>query len=108
MNPWAANRALEAIVTKLGLKLAIAIVEGDDVLPRIEKLRAAGLREAGSGPPLPPRFFTANAYLGAMPIRAAFDGGADIVITGRCADSALALGMLMHEFGWAAESSTTR
>ena len=24
-------------------------------------------------------------------------------ITGRCADSALALGILMHEFGWAAD-----
>jgi hypothetical protein len=52
---------------------------------------------------LPKRLLTANAYLGALPVKAAFDGGADIVITGRCADSALALGILMHEFGWAAD-----
>jgi hypothetical protein len=56
-----------------------------------------------SGEPLPRRLLTANAYLGALPIKAAFNGGADIVITGRCADSALALGILMHEFGWAAD-----
>jgi len=69
----------------------------------MEKLRASDLREAVSGERLPARLLTANAYLGALPIKAAFDGGADIVVTGRCADSALALGVLMHEFGWAAD-----
>ena len=67
---------------------------------------AKRLREAVSGEPLPPRLLTANAYLGALPIKAAFEAGADIVITGRCADSALALGILMHEFGWARTTTT--
>ena len=102
VNPQGAKRALEAACTELGLSLKIAVVEGDDVLPRIDTLRAT-TREASSGEALPPKLLTANAYLGALPIAAALDRGADIVITGRCADSALALGILMHEFGWKAD-----
>jgi hypothetical protein len=102
VNPKGCAAALQAIVDELGLALRIATVEGDDVIPIIEALRAEGVREASSGAPLPPRLLTANAYLGALPIKAALDRGAEIVITGRCADSALALGILMHEFGWTA------
>jgi hypothetical protein len=102
VNPEAAKRALEAVAAELGLSLKIAVVEGDDVMPRIDALRAT-VREASTGEALPPKLLTANAYLGALPIAAALDRGADIVITGRCADSALALGILMHEFGWTAD-----
>jgi hypothetical protein len=101
VNPQGCKAALQAACDELGLALKIACVEGDDVLPIIDDLRAAGVREAVSGADLPPCLLTANAYLGALPIKAAFDRGADIVITGRCADSALALGALMHAFGWA-------
>jgi hypothetical protein len=100
VNPQGCKAALQAVCDELGLDLKIAAVEGDDLLPIIEDLRAAGVREAFSGAAMPARFLTANAYLGALPIKAAFDKGADIVITGRCADSALALGALMHEFQW--------
>ena len=103
VNPAGCKQALEAVISELGLSMRVAMVEGDDVTPLIEQLRASDLRETVSGEPLPKRLLTANAYLGALPIRAAFDGGADIVITGRCADSALALGILMHEFGWATD-----
>lgn len=102
VNPQGAKRALEAVCSELGLSLKIAVVEGDDVMPRIDALRAT-VREASTGEALPPKLLTANAYLGALPIAAALDQGADIVITGRCADSALGLGILMHEFGWKAD-----
>ncbi len=100
VNPRGCRDALLAVCAQLGLNLRIATVEGDDVMPYLERLRAAGAREAVSGAPLPPRPLTANAYLGALPIKAALHLGADVVITGRCADSALALGVLMHEFDW--------
>jgi len=100
VNPQACRDALLAACDQIGLTLRIAAIEGDNVLPIIEDLRAQGAREAFSGDPLPARLLSANAYLGALPISQALAQGADIVITGRCVDSALALGPLMHEFGW--------
>ncbi len=103
VNPSGCKRAIEAAVADLGLSLTVAVVEGDDLIPILDDLRDS-VREHVSGAPLPKRMLTANAYLGALPIKAAFDQGADIVITGRCADSALALGILMHEFGWTSDA----
>jgi hypothetical protein len=103
VNPQGCADALRALAAELGVPLKIAVVSGDDVLPLWPQLRAAQppLRELQSGAPLPARVLTANAYLGAQPIRAALDAGAQVVITGRCVDSAVTLGVLLHEFGWA-------
>jgi hypothetical protein len=101
VNPQGCKAALQAVCDELGLALKIAAIEGDDVLPSLEELRRNGIT-ADTGRELPENLLTANAYLGALPIMTALDNDADIVITGRCADSALALGILMHEFKWPA------
>jgi isohexenylglutaconyl-CoA hydratase len=68
VNPAACAAALARLAEKAGMTLNIAIVEGDDVLPRMAELRAGGVREMYSGAELPQRIFSANAYLGAIPI----------------------------------------
>lgn len=103
VNPLACKAALEDVCKALGLSLRIAAIVGDDVSGMAAALREEGVREWVSQEALPPHLLTANAYLGALPIAKALGAGADIVITGRCADSALALGVLMHEFGWSPE-----
>ncbi|MCG8391769.1 MAG: DUF1446 domain-containing protein [Pseudomonadales bacterium] len=99
VNPRACREALQKAFDAAGVEMKIALVEGDDLNPRRGDF--ADVTEMDSGAPLPPMTVTMNAYLGALPIKAALDAGADIVLTGRIADSALVLGPLMHEFGWA-------
>lgn len=107
MNPQGCADALKALADAQGIDLRIAVVTGDDVSPLLPELREAGgaaaVREMQSGAPLPARIVSANAYLGALPVCAALDAGAQVVITGRCVDSAVTLGVLMHEFGWHAD-----
>lgn len=100
VNPRACAAALAALARELGVEVRIAVVEGDDVAAQLPALRAIGLRDLFSGQALPERVLSANAYLGALPIARALSAGADVVITGRCVDSAVTLGPLIHEFGW--------
>jgi len=103
VNPAACRDAVLAAAEKAGVALKVAVVDGDDLMSVADDLRAAGAREMYTGDPLPERLMSMNAYLGAGPIAAALGAGADVVITGRCVDSALVLGPLMHEFGWEAD-----
>ncbi len=101
VNPLACRDALQAACEQAGVDLCIAVVLGDDLAPRQAEFRKLEPVDPGSGEPMPPFLLSANAYLGARPIACALAEGADVVITGRVTDSALVLGPLVHEFGWA-------
>ncbi|WP_422002407.1 acyclic terpene utilization AtuA family protein [Reyranella sp.] len=100
VNPQACRDAVLEACAAAGVSLKVAVVLGDDLQPRAEELRALGLREMDTGEALPARITSMNAYLGGFPIARALDEGADVVITGRCVDSAVTLGALIHAFGW--------
>jgi len=109
LNPTGAAEAVRAAAERAGLRgLKIAVVTGDDLLPRLPTLLASGepLANMETGQALAldgPPIVTANAYLGAQPIVRALAQGADIVITGRVADPSLYLAPLIHHYGWAAD-----
>ncbi len=103
LDPRGLGEALASLAGKVGVKARIAVVEGDDLVPRLGELRAAGERFvhldkkiALDGDPL-----TANAYLGGWGIAEALGRGADIVVTGRVSDAALIVGPAAWKFGWA-------
>ena len=101
VNPLACRDALLKLASEMGLLLRVGVVLGDDLVARGNEFRSAGITEMFSGEPFPQRVASINAYLGALPIARALDAGCDVVITGRCVDSAVTLGVLLHEFGWA-------
>ncbi|HET9766879.1 MAG TPA: acyclic terpene utilization AtuA family protein [Thermoanaerobaculia bacterium] len=106
LNPAACREAIFTVARELGVGgVRVGVVEGDDVLPRLPELVAAGheLRHMDSGEPLAPHLAqvtSANAYLGAWPVVEALRQGAQIVLCGRVTDTALALAPMAFEHGW--------
>jgi len=97
-NPRGAAQCIHRLCRELGLRAPrVAVVEGDDVSGEAHRavLEAAlgdGLRGL--------RVVSANAYIGAESIADALRAGAQIVVAGRVADPALALGPALHHFHW--------
>ncbi len=105
LNPPGAAQAVLAAFAAKGWQARVAVVSGDDVLPQLidAATPAEHFAHLFTGEPVASvreRLVFANAYLGAAPIVAALDAGAEIVITGRVADAALFLGPIAHSLGW--------
>jgi hypothetical protein len=106
LNPAGLAMKLRELLERLGLRASVAHIEGDDLLPRLGELQAAGqqlrnldtgrsLAEAGVEP------ISANVYLGAWGIVEALKAGADIVVCPRVTDASLVVGPAAWHFGWA-------
>ncbi len=87
LNPAGLAARVREVAAGLGLDVAVAHVEGDDLRPRAAELGFAGA-------------LTANAYLGGFGIAAALTSGADVVVTGRVTDASLVVGPAVAHFGW--------
>lgn len=101
-NPLSAADVTVAIAKELGVSgLRIAAVTGDDISDNITKYYNNDILELGC--PLgdmKDSILSTNVYCGADGIIEALKNKADIIITGRVSDPALAIGPLVHEFGW--------
>ena len=100
-NPMGAARRILELARSQGIAgLRVAVVEGDDVRDRLGRIQTSAWEE--ESPPDLNRVdvIAANVYLGGREVAAAMALDPHVVVTGRVTDSALALGPLIHHFGW--------
>jgi len=100
-NPPAAASVIQARADRLGLgAVRIAIVTGDDLVGKVDLSLSERWDGDGRLPELDGDVIAINAYMGAEAIAEAIRAGAQVVVTGRVADPALALGPLVAHFNW--------
>ena len=97
LNPAGLAAAVTTLAERLGLDVRVATVAGDDLLGRLDLVRA-GEHPPGDRPVT--GALTANAYLGCWGIVEALTTGADIVVTGRVTDASLVVGPAAWHHGW--------
>jgi len=107
VNPRSAAEQVAQVAKSLGFNgMKIAIIEGDDLYPKLDELIARGvdLTNLDTGEKdirkVREKIIAANVYIGSESIIEALAAGADVVIAGRCSDTALYIGPIMYEFGW--------
>lgn len=103
LNPQGCAAAVQAVAEAQSLSPKIAWIDGDNLMPRMKALKAAGceFKHLDTGQALGAQpVMTANAYLGCWGIVEALSHDADIVITGRTTDAAIVCGPAAWHHGW--------
>jgi Acyclic terpene utilisation family protein AtuA len=105
LNPAGLAAKITELSGRLGLTTRVAYITGDDLIPALGDLQAAGheLTNLDTGLPLAKAdlpVVTANAYLGGWGITAALQAGADVVVCPRVTDASLVTGPAAWWHGW--------
>ena len=105
LNPKSMALEIENVIEELNLNLKVAYIDGDDLIPMMDKLTDLGEKFSNLDKDLELKDYskkpiTANAYLGAWGIKEALDNGADIVVCPRVTDAAVVIGPAAWKFNW--------
>lgn len=105
VNSKACADALFQLAKKKNLALKVAVIDGDDILSEIPRLKNKGVdftnMETGqSFSNCQDYVLCANAYFGALPVATALKDEPDIVLCGRVTDTGITLAAMIHEFKW--------
>jgi hypothetical protein len=107
MNITGCVEAIRQWADSAGMKgYKVGYVTGDSIKEKIPQLLKEGwtfpnFDYDGDFNEIVDKIYNCNAYIGHESIKECLKQGADVVITGRAADSALFLAPFAHEFGWA-------
>lgn len=99
LNPSGCAERVRDIATRLGLRVNVAHIEGDDLVDRIDGLRPH-LAHLDTGEPFTVDAVSANAYLGGWGIAEALGAGADVVVCPRVTDASVVVGPAAWWWGW--------
>ncbi|KEZ40898.1 Uncharacterized protein SAPIO_CDS7897 [Scedosporium apiospermum] len=112
LDPVGLKELIEELAAEKGVtdQVKVAAVYGDNIISQKNELLQAGAFSAfnplnvdGADEAMfesQDSILSLNAYTGAQPITKALEAGANIIVTGRCVDSALVLGPLAYEYSW--------
>ncbi len=105
INPLGLGRKIRELAGELGLRVTVGVVDGDDIVGRLDELRAAGesfanMESGEAFDDVQDQVTAANVYFGAEPVVAALAAGCQVIVTGRVTDTGITLAPMIHEFGW--------
>jgi len=106
MNIAGLVETISALAKEQGLQgYKIGYVTGDDLMDKLQGFLEQGMTfpnmdESGDFEAIKDKIVNVNVYYGRDPLMDCLAKGADLVITGRCTDSAMFLAPLAYEFGW--------